>query len=202
MDGNVRRASWRRRARLTATPERSARDLPRSSRRLDARSRSAPGLDADANLRNASTTAPSAPLARDLTAHTRVADRRAAVPGITAMTRALGLYPVTGLRRRGRAHVRAEARDAFAQPAGPPRGTILAYRRPAIRSRRSSATVASMVDAEPLPGPARRGTRRRAPRRLRARLTRSTPRRTTIGPAGRSGATTANPDVVASTRLA
>ncbi len=47
-----------------------------------------------------------------------------------------------------------EARDAFAQPAGPPRGTILAYRPPGVNTLSPGSirtTVASMIDAEPLP---------------------------------------------------
>ena len=135
-------------------------NLPAEARgRLDARSRSVPDLDSpDGNLAQRVDDCAERVLARDLTAqHARVwLIAAAAVPDdYRDAMRALGLYPVTGFAlAAGVRMYEREARDAFAQPAGPPRGTILVYRPPDVNTLSPGSirtTVASMVDAEPLP---------------------------------------------------
>ena len=135
-------------------------NLPAEARgRLDARSRGVPDLDSpDGPLAQRVDDCAERVLARDLTApHARVwLIAAAAVPDdYRDAMRALGLYPVTGFALAvGVRMYEREVRDAFAQPAGPPRGTILAYRPPGVNTLSPGSirtTIASMVDAEPLP---------------------------------------------------
>ena len=135
-------------------------NLPPDARaRLDARSRSVPGLDSPGGpLAERIDDCAERVLARDLTApHARVwliAAARVPDDYRDAM-RALGLYPVTGFALAAGVRLyERETRDAFAQPAGPPRGTVLAYRPPEVNTLSPGSirtTVASMIAAELLP---------------------------------------------------
>lgn len=135
-------------------------NLPPDARaRLDARARSVPGLDApDGPLAERIDDCAERMLARDLTApHARVwLIAAAAVPDdYRDGMRAFGLYPVTGFALAAGVRLyERETREAFAQPAGPPRGTIRAYRPPGVNTLSPASirtTVASMIAAEPLP---------------------------------------------------
>ena len=135
-------------------------NLPPDARaRLDARARDLPGLDATGgSLAERVDDCAERVLARDLTGdHARVwLIAAAAVPDDYRDTmRALGLYPVTGFALAAGVRLyERDAREAFAQPAGPPRGTVLAYRPPdanALSPGSIRTTVASMIAAEPLP---------------------------------------------------
>jgi len=135
-------------------------NLPPDARaRLDARSRGVPGLgEPEASLPDRVDDCAERVLARDLTAPNARAwlIAAAAVPDdYRDAMRALGLYPVTGFALAAGVHLyERETRDAFAQPTGPPRGAIVAYRPPdgnALSPGSIRTTVASMIAAEPLP---------------------------------------------------
>lgn len=135
-------------------------NLPADARaRLDAASRALPPDAApDGRLADRVDACAERVLARDLTGpHARVWIVAAAtVPdSYRDSWRAAGLYPLTGfgLAAGVRLYER-EAREAFARPAGAPRGTIVVHRPPdanVLTPASIRTTVASMVAAEPLP---------------------------------------------------